>query len=113
MSNDKKFFEADEGICEINVIHEEAAKRAKNHLLDDNTYMDLSGHGYPLYGAGYISSGPIAEGLNPLLGTYRGGNFGDYVSVTNNLLGGGKYGHTNFPELRNYLRTIDINPEGL
>lgn len=42
MSNDKKFFEADEGICEINVIHEEAAKRAKNHLLDDNTYMDLS-----------------------------------------------------------------------
>ena len=32
----------DEGICDINVIHEEATKRAKNHLLDDNTYYGLA-----------------------------------------------------------------------
>jgi len=42
MTNEEKFLEIDEGICEINVIHEEAAKRAKSQLLDDNTYMDLS-----------------------------------------------------------------------
>ena len=42
MTNEKKFFEIDEGICEINVIHEKAAKRAKKQLLDENTYMELS-----------------------------------------------------------------------
>lgn len=42
MNNEKKFLEVDEGICDINVIHEEATKRAKDNLLDDTTYYELS-----------------------------------------------------------------------
>lgn len=42
MNNEKKLFEMDEGTCDINVIHEEATKRAKNNLLDDNTYYELA-----------------------------------------------------------------------
>ena len=42
MNNEKKLFEMDEGTCDINVIHEEATKRAKDNLLDDNTYYELA-----------------------------------------------------------------------
>ncbi len=40
--NGKKYYEDDEGICEINVIHEEATKRARDQLLDENTYDELA-----------------------------------------------------------------------
>ena len=41
--NDKKtYLEVDEGTCDINVIHEEATKRAKDNLLDETTYYELS-----------------------------------------------------------------------
>lgn len=42
MKNENNLFEIDEGTCDIKVIHEEAMNRAKNELLDENTYLELS-----------------------------------------------------------------------
>lgn len=42
MKNENNLFEIDEGVCDINIIHEEAINKVKHELLDENTYVELA-----------------------------------------------------------------------
>lgn len=42
MKNENNLFEIDEGVCDINIIHEEAINKVKQELLDENTYVELA-----------------------------------------------------------------------
>ena len=42
MKNRNFLFGDDEGTCDIKVIHEESMNRAKDALLDEDTYVELS-----------------------------------------------------------------------
>lgn len=40
--NKQNIYESDEGTCDINVIHKKSVDRAKNALLDQDTYIELA-----------------------------------------------------------------------
>ena len=42
MEHENNLFEIDEGTCDIKIINQEALDRAKNELLDEDTYLELS-----------------------------------------------------------------------
>lgn len=42
MKNGNNLFEIDEGVCDIEIIHEEAMKNAQKELMDEDTYFELA-----------------------------------------------------------------------
>ena len=80
------------------------------HEVLTGTYWDLQ-TGQPIVrGSGLLGTEPIP--VTATEGSYKSsGKFGNLSSVTDSMLGGGKYGFRNWDELEDYVLNLDLNKE--
>lgn len=80
------------------------------HEVVTGTYYDLKTGQPVVRGSGLIGTGPVP--VTATEGAYKSsGNFGNMISVTDSMLGGGKYGFRNWEELEDYVLNLDLDTQ--
>lgn len=80
------------------------------HEVLTGTYQDIKTGQPVVRGSGLIGTEPIP--VTATEGAYRSsGSFGNMSSVTDSMLGGGKYGFRNWAELEDYVLSLDLDKQ--